>query len=202
MNYYGGEDLEDRLVDDKVHALGEQETARRNPDWKGIHEHYPAYYQHDVIVPTGDGSIMMNLQELQTIASHKMPIKIFLINNGGYHSIRQTQTNLFNGAPLVGIGVDSYDLSFPSFERIAEAFGIAYRRIEHNSELDKILPEALSFRGPLLCEVMVSIDQPFEPGSAVKKHPDGSLSSPPLEDMKPFLPADELKNQMFIPLVE
>ena len=202
VNYYGGEVSESMLVEDKVHALGEQETAKRNPDWKGNHEHYPAYYEHDIICPTGDGSIMMNLQELQTIASHRMPIKIFLINNGGYHSIRQTQTNLFNGEPLVGIGVDSYDLSFPQFERIANAFGIAYRRIEHNSQLDTVIPEVLSFNGPIICEVPVSLDQPFEPGSAVKKHPDGSLSSPPLEDMKPFLPEDELKEQMFIPLVE
>ena len=60
----------------------------------------------------------------------------------------------------------------------------------------------LAFNGPVICEVPVSLDQPFEPGSAVKKHPDGSLSSPPLEDMKPFLPEEELKEQMFIPLVE
>ena len=203
ISYYGGEDHDERLVEDKAHAIGEQETARmRNPEWSGIHEHYPAYYQYDVICTTGDGSIMMNLQELQTIASHKMPIKIFLINNGGYHSIRQTQHNIFNGAPLVGIGVDSFDLSFPEFERIADAFGIAYRRIEHNSEMETVITEALRFRGPLICEVIVSLDQPFEPGSAVKKHPDGSLSSPPLEDMKPFLPTEELKSQMFIPLVE
>ena len=150
----------------------------------------------------GDGSIMMNLQELQTIASHRMPIKIFLINNGGYHSIRQTQKNLFNGEPLVGIGVDSFDLSFPSFGRIAEAFGIAYRRIEHNSELKDTIDECMAFHGPLLCEVFVSLDQPFEPGSAVKKHPDGSLSSPPLEDLKPFLPPEELEENMFIPRVK
>ena len=66
----------------------------------------------DIILITGDGSIQMNLQELQTIIHHRMPIKIFLINNGGYHSIRQTQKNFF-GEPLVGIGVDSHDLSFP-----------------------------------------------------------------------------------------
>lgn len=199
--YDGSEDTEDREVDDKVRALGELEMAKRSEYWTGIHEHYPAYYAHDIILPTGDGSIMMNLQELQTIASHRMPIKIFMINNGGYHSIRQTQTNLFKGEPLVGIGVDSFDLSFPDFRRVAEAFGIAYRRIEHNSDIDRVLDEALSFKGPVFTEVFVSIDQPFEPSNAAKKHPDGSLSSPPLEDMKPFLSDEEMDENMYIPRV-
>lgn len=76
------------------------------------------YSKHDIILLTGEGSIQMNIQELQTIIHHKMPIKIFLINNGGYHSIRQTQKNFF-GEPLVGIGVDSHDLSFPDMEKLA-----------------------------------------------------------------------------------
>ena len=199
VSYDGSELPEDRLVEDKLHALGEMETALKLPYWKGKTEKYPAYYKHDIICLSGDGSIMMNLQELQTIASHRMPIKIFLVNNGGYHSIRQTQKGLFQGEALVGIGEDSYDLSFPDYERIAGAFGIAYRRIRHNSELQSVISEALSFRGPLLCEVIVSRDQPFQPVSAVKKHPDGSLSSPPLEDLKPFLPEQELNENMFIP---
>ena len=202
VSYDGSECTEDRSVDDKIHACGELELAKKLPNWRGTTERYPSYYKHDIICPTGDGSIMMNLQELQTIASHRMPIKIFLINNGGYHSIRQTQKNLFNGEPLVGIGVDSHDLSFPEFKRVAEAFGIAYKRIEHNSELQPVIDETLKFRGPVLCEVFVSLDQPFEPGSAVKKHPDGSLSSPPLEDLKPFLSAEELEENMFIPTVK
>ncbi|MDO5140455.1 MAG: thiamine pyrophosphate-binding protein [Eubacteriales bacterium] len=202
VSYDGSEIEEDRSVDNKLHACGEMETALRLPGWRGRTEHYPSYYKHDIICQTGDGSIMMNLQELQTIASHRMPIKIFMINNGGYHSIRQTQTNLFNGEPLVGIGVDSYDLSFPDFKRVTEAFGMAYRKIEHNSQLQSVIDEVLSFRGPVLCEVFVSLDQPFQPGSAVKKHPDGSLSSPPLEDLKPFLSEEELLENMFIPLVK
>lgn len=199
--YDGSEDDEDREVDDKVKALGELEMAHRSPYWAGRHEHYPAYYAHDVILPTGDGSIMMNLQELQTIVSHRMPIKIFMINNGGYHSIRQTQTNLFNGEPLVGIGVDSFDLSFPDFKRLAAAFGIAYKRIEHNSDIDKVVQEALDFRGPVFTEVFVSLDQPFEPSNAARKHPDGSISSPPLEDMKPFLSDEEMDENMYIPRI-
>ena len=200
--YYDGREQQDeRSIDDKAHALGELETALRSPHWTGRHEHYPQYYAHDIILPTGDGSIMMNLQELQTIASHRMPIKIFMINNGGYHSIRQTQTNLFNGEALVGVGVDSFDLSFPDFKRVAEAFGIAYRRIEHNSDIKTVIDDALKFNGPVFTEVFVSIDQPFEPSNAAKKHPDGSLSSPPLEDMKPFLSDEEMEENMFIPRI-
>ena len=192
----------EQRIADKAFSLGELDMARRDPYWKGRKEHYPAYYEHDIICPTGDGSIMMNLQELQTIVSHQMPIKIFLINNGGYHSIRQTQHNLFDGEPLVGIGVDSFDLSFPAFDRIAAAFGIPYVRAMHNTELDAAIRETLRIEGPVICEVFVSLDQAFEPRSAVKRHPDGSLSSPPLEDLCPFLPEEELNANMLIPRVE
>ena len=202
ISYDGAERGDEHSVDDKVLALGELEMAQRSKYWVGAHEHYPQYYAHDIILPTGDGSIMMNLQELQTIASHGMPIKIFMINNGGYHSIRQTQTNLFNGEPLVGIGVDSFDLSFPDFKRVADAFGIAYKRIEHNSDIKNVVREALDFNGPVFTEVFVSIDQPFEPSNAARKHPDGSISSPPLEDMKPFLSDEEMDENMFIPRVK
>lgn len=192
----------DIKVADKAFALGELEKARKSPWWVGRGEHFPHYYNHDIILPTGDGSIMMNLQELQTIASHQMPIKIFLINNGGYHSIRQTQTNLFEGEPLVGVGVDSRDLSFPDFEKIAWAFGIRYKRIEHNSQMKSVVEEALAMEGPVLTEVFVSIDQPFEPSNSAKKLADGSITSPPLEDMSPFLSDEEMDENMFIPRVK
>lgn len=80
-----------------------------------------------MILITGDGSIQMNLQELQTIIHHKMGIKIFIINNGGYHSIRQTQKNFF-GEPLVGVGYDSGDLSFPDMEKLSAAYGLSLRK--------------------------------------------------------------------------
>ena len=145
---------------------------------------------------------MMNLQELETISSHRMPIKMFLINNGGYHSIRQTQQNLFSDEPLVGVGCDSHDLAFPDFERIAGAFGISYVRAEHNTDLAEAISRTLKLKGPVLCEVFVSIDQPFEPRSATKKNPDGSLSSPPLEDMAPFLPEEEMDANMIVKRVK
>lgn len=152
----------------------------------------------DIILITGDGSIQMNIQELQTIIHHKMPIKIFLINNGGYHSIRQTQKNFF-GEPLVGVGDDSRDLSFPEMEKLSAAYGYPYESIHHNSELGETLSKVLSMAGPVICEIFVSRDQNFEPKSSAKRLPDGTMVSPPLEDLSPFLPEEEMEENMIIP---
>lgn len=152
----------------------------------------------DIILLTGDGSIQMNLQELQTIIHHKMPVKIFLINNGGYHSIRQTQKNFF-GEPLVGIGVDSKDLSFPSMEKLAWAYGYPYVSARHNGELGQAIEKTLAMKGPVICEIFVTMDQNFEPKSSAKRLEDGRLVSPPLEDLSPFLPEDEMEKNMLIP---
>lgn len=153
----------------------------------------------ETICITGDGSIQMNLQELQTIIHHRLPIKIFIINNGGYHSIRQTQKNFF-GEPLVGIGADSGDLSFPSFEKLAWAYGYPYQKITDNSEVEK-LAETLAVDGPCICEVFVDAEQKFEPKAASKRLSDGTMVSAPLEDLAPFLPREELAEQMIIPLM-
>ena len=159
-----------------------------------------ADHSQDIILLTGDGSIQMNLQELQTIIHHKMPIKIFLINNGGYHSIRQTQKNYF-GEPLVGIGVDSHDLSFPSMEKLAWAYGYPYVCARHNSELSAAVEKTLALDGPAICEFFVTMDQNFEPKSAAKRLPDGTMVSPPLEDLSPFLPEEEMDANMIIPRI-
>lgn len=149
----------------------------------------------------GDGSIMMNLQELQTILTNKLPIKIFLINNKGYHSIRITQMNLFH-KNYVGIGEESGDLSFPKFKKIAEAFGYQYFCAYSNTEMKNMVDEVLKINGPVFCEIFTDIKQVWEPKSGTKKCPDGTLISPPLEDLAPFLPREELERQMFIPLME
>lgn len=154
----------------------------------------------DLILVTGDGSIQMNLQELQTIIHHRMNIKIFVINNGGYHSIRQTQKNFF-GEPLVGIGVDSGDLSFPSLSKLAGVYGYPYVCAEHNSQLSEAVRKTLDTKGPAICEVVVSIDQNFEPKSSAKRLADGTMVSPPLEDLSPFLPEEEMDANMIIPRI-
>ena len=150
----------------------------------------------------GDGSIMMNLQELQTILTNKLPIKIFLINNNGYHSIRLTQTNLFSHHCKVGIGPESSDLSFPEFEKLAKAFGYPYYSARSNAEMKQVVDEVLAQEGPVFCEIFTDTQQVWEPKSSTKRLEDGTLVSPPLEDLAPFLPREELKEIMFIPMME
>lgn len=150
----------------------------------------------------GDGSIMMNLQELQTILTNKLPIKIFLINNNGYHSIRITQSNLFSEHCKVGIGPESNDLSFPEFEKIAKAFGYRYYSAHSNAEMKQVVDEVLQIEGPVFCEIFTDTEQVWEPKSSTKRLEDGTLVSPPLEDLAPFLPREELEQNMFIPLME
>ncbi|MBQ8828056.1 MAG: thiamine pyrophosphate-binding protein [Clostridia bacterium] len=155
----------------------------------------------EIVCLTGEGSIQMNLQELQTILTNKMPVKLFVINNGGYHSIRQTQKNFF-GEPLVGIGEESHDLNFPSMEKLAAAYGYNYCACHSNSEIQTALDKAFEKEGAFICEVFVSENQNFEPKSATKRLEDGTLVSAPLEDLAPFLSAEELKENMIIPTVE
>lgn len=160
-----------------------------------------ALNKKDIICVTGDGSIQMNLQELQTIIHHKLPIKIYVINNGGYHSMRQTQKNFFKG-PLVGVGEDSGDISFPSMEKIAYAYGFPYYSCHTNAEIPELMEKTLGEKGALVCEIFVTRDQVFEPKSATKTLSDGTLVSPPLEDLAPFLSRDELEKIMIIPMLE
>lgn len=157
--------------------------------------------RRNTICLEGDGSIMMNLQELQTVLTNKLPIKIFLINNSGYHSIRITQTNLFN-KNFVGIGEESGDLSFPEFKKIAEAFGYRYYSAHSNAEMKAVVDEVLKLDGPVFTEIFTDTKQVWEPKSSTKRLADGTLVSPPLEDLAPFLPREELEKQMFIPMVE
>lgn len=154
----------------------------------------------DVVCIEGDGSIMMNLQELQTVVTNKLPIKIFVINNNGYHQIRQTQDNIFHDG-YVGMGPESGDLGFPDFSKLAPAFGMPYFAIHDNDELKNIIEQVLSYDGYVMCEVFVSTAQKFEPKSATKKLADGTLISPPLEDMAPFLSREELAGNMYVPML-
>lgn len=158
--------------------------------------------KEEIICLSGDGSIQMNLQELQTIVHHRLPIKIFVINNDGYHSMRQTESNLFPEHTMFGVGPhDSYDLSFPSMKKIAKAYGIPYVAISNNDEMKK-LDRILATPGYMMIEIFVDREQKFEPKSATKKYEDGTLVSPPLEDLAPFLPREELQKIMIIPLLE
>ena len=142
-----------------------------------------------IICIDGDGSFQMNIQELQTVMYNRLNLKILYVNNNGYHSIRQTQTKFF-GMPLVGV-CDGNGLSFPDIERIANAYGIKFYRIDDLNRADELIEEFLSTEGAALCELVVDVKQEFEPKLSSKKLPDGRIVSPPLDDMFPFLPRDE-----------
>ena len=153
-----------------------------------------------VIAIAGDGSIMMNLQEMQTIAGYGLPVKVFLINNNGYVSIFQTHRNFFNGVE-VGGGPKS-NVTFPDFSKVAAAFGFAYFRAESHNELPGAIADALAAEGPVVCEIMIDEHVAFAPKLSAKAHPDGRITSPPLEDLSPFLPREILRENMRIALME
>ena len=152
----------------------------------------------DTICLEGDGSIMMNLQGLQTVVTNNLPIKLFLINNQGYHSIRLTQNNIFSEHTKVGIGPESHDLSFPEFSKIAEAFGFPYYSAHNNDDMKKVVDEVLAKPGFAFCEIFTDTIQVWEPKSSARRLDDGTIVSPPLEDLAPFLPREELRENLYI----
>lgn len=142
-----------------------------------------------VICLDGDGSIQMNLQELQTIVYNNANIKIFVLNNDGYHSMRQTQSNLFKGA-LAGVNKEN-GVSFPDMEKIAYAYGIPYRRISHVDAINETVRQIIGLQGPAICEVILDKEQFFAPKLSSKVLPDGKIVSPAIDDLFPFLSREE-----------
>lgn len=153
-----------------------------------------------VICVAGDGSIMMNIQELQTIVGYGMPVKVFLLNNNGYVSIFQTHRNFFNGVE-VGGGPKS-NVTFPDFSKVSTAFGFAYARATSHDELAEAIRSTLDVTGPAVCEIFIDETVSFAPKLGAKQHPDGRITSPALEDLSPFLPRDVLRDNMLIDLLE
>ncbi len=143
-----------------------------------------------IICVDGDGSFMMNLQELQTVVFNKLDIKIFLLNNNGYHSIRQTQRNLFQGQPYVGIG-GGFGLSIPDYSKVIPAFDIPYYRIDSLRNINEKIREVLDTDGPIFCEVFVDWYQDFAPKSSSKVLSSGKIVSAAMDDMAPFLDREE-----------
>jgi acetolactate synthase-1/2/3 large subunit len=152
--------------------------------------------QKRVICLEGDGSIQLNIQELETVHYHRLPLKIFVFNNGGYLSIRTTQNNFFDGR-LVGESATS-GVGFPDLVKVAKAYGIPACRIKGHVRLEESIDQVLESDGPALCDVVMDPCQSFSPRSASKRLPDGRMESSPLEDMYPFLPQDEFLSNMII----
>jgi acetolactate synthase I/II/III large subunit len=151
-----------------------------------------------VICLAGDGSVQMNIQELQTVVHYKLPIKMFVLNNGGYQSIRQTQLAYFGR--LVGESPVS-GVSFPDMVKIGAAYGLPSMRIEA-LDFEKQVDAVLASEGAIVTEVMLDPKQQFEPKLSSRQLPDGKMVSSPLEDMYPFLSREELRANLLIPPLE
>tara|TARA_Y100000782_G_scaffold38897_1_gene43437 strand:+ start:1998 stop:3797 length:1800 start_codon:yes stop_codon:yes gene_type:complete len=149
-----------------------------------------------VIAFTGDGSLQQNIQELQTVIEYNLPIKLFVLNNDGYHSIRTSQTNYFEKR-YIGESSKS-GVSFPDITKIANAYGIKSVRVNETNNLDEVIEEVLNHDGPVICDVIVPREQEVIPTVASRVNKDGSMSSRPLEDMYPFLDRKEYKDNLFI----
>ncbi len=154
-----------------------------------------------VICLAGDGSIQMNLQELQTIVNFDLPIKIFVLNNKGYHSIRQTQANFF-GQPLVGCCNGEPKQGLPEMQKLAQAYNIPYNRASNHEDMEGAIKEALGAEGAFICEVMLTPEQIFAPKPASIKLEDGRMVSQPLENLFPFLPREEFLENIIIKPIE
>jgi len=148
----------------------------------------------ETVCLAGDGSIMMNLQELATVAHYKLPLKIFVLNNDGYVSIRQTQENFFQGRY---VACDSRSgVGFPDFVSVGRSFGLKTEVIDSVKTMKAKIKRVLSAKGPVLCDVRLPAGHKFMPKLSSEKRPDGSMVSKPLEDMWPFLDRQEFQNNM------
>lgn len=145
---------------------------------------------------TGDGSMQLNVQELQTIVHHNLPVKIFVFNNRGYLSIRNTQDG-FLGGNHAGSSTKG-GLTLPDFVKVAEAYGLKAGRARNHRELKQTIQSVLASDGPALCEVLVSEKQQIEPRQAFEKNADGTFVPRPLEDMEPLLSSEEYLESMMI----
>jgi len=150
----------------------------------------------NMLAITGEGSFQFNIQELQTIVHNKMPIKIFILNNGGYLSIRNTQIKYFDNR-FSGVDPES-GISFPECEKIAAAYGIKFYKITNMRELENLLPKIINSSGQCMCEIICPPEEKIFPTAASRQEEDGSLTSQPLENMSPFLSKEEFEKEMII----
>jgi acetolactate synthase I/II/III large subunit len=148
----------------------------------------------EVLCLNCDGGMMMNLQELQTIAHYKLPIKIIIFNNDGYLMIKHTQKNIAHGRYA---GVDKASgVSCPDFSKLAYAFGFPSWQIRTWEDFETMIGDFMNCETPAICEVFMDPEQFFYPKLGLSVQKDGSLISPPLEDLSPFLDRDTLEQNM------
>jgi acetolactate synthase-1/2/3 large subunit len=155
-----------------------------------------------VVLVVGEGSLMMNLQELQTLKNLELNIKVFIINNNGYLTIKHTHNALYKSNGEATACGNNSGVTFPDFGLVSKAFGLEFTRIKTARNLDQWIQNALTHKGPLVAEFAMKEFQELIPKSAVKVRPDGTAYSGPLEDLYPFLSEEELEAEMLIPLIK
>ncbi|WP_417535383.1 thiamine pyrophosphate-binding protein [Methylophaga sp.] len=153
-----------------------------------------------VVSVEGDGSLQLNLQELSTLKSLNLPIRLFIMNNNGYASIRNTQRNYFDER-YVATGQEA-GLLIPDLVKLAEAIGLEAIRINDASELDEKIQYVLNHPGPILCDITIIKDEALWPKVSAIPQANGSMISMPLEDMTPLLSLEKLKQEMLVSLAD
>lgn len=153
-----------------------------------------------IICLAGDGSLQMNIQELQTLLTYGLPVKLFYLNNDGYISIKQTQDALFQGhrvacCPRTGVGM-------PNISKIAKAYGLESSIINNHKDLTKKIKDIINSKGPEVCDVVMGDEYKFMPKTSSMKKSDGTMVSKPLEDMFPFLSREEFESNMLISTIQ
>ena len=148
----------------------------------------------NIICLTGEGGLQMNIQELATVLHHKIPIKIFIYNNGGYLTIKQTQQLGFKSR-IMGSNYDS-GLSFPNYELVSKSHSIKYFKISDTKKIKNTVSKILKINEPVICELILDSEQEQMPKAINKRTSDGKSIPTTFEDMYPFLPKNELKSNM------
>lgn len=151
------------------------------------------------ICVSGDGGFQFNVQELQTIVNYKLPIKIFVCNNGGYASIKNTQKAFFEDN-FIGTFTDGSGIKLPDTLKIAKAYGLKTFKINNQNNLKNKLKKVLEYPGAVVCEITFPKDGKLEPKNTARLNKDGSMIANPLEDLWPFLDRDEFRNNMIVDL--
>lgn len=159
-----------------------------------------AHDRRPTVAVESDGSLQLNVQELATLASLGLPIKLLIMNNAGYASIRNTQRNYFAGR-YIGTGPEA-GLMLPDLEKLAAVYDLPFRRIEDAAELPAALAAVMAAPGPMICDVRLVADESLRPKVAALPQADGSMLSMPLEDMSPLLPLATLEREMLVPLLD
>ena len=159
-----------------------------------------AHNRKPVVCVHGEGGLEMNIQELQTVAHYKLPLKLFVFNNDGYLSIKHTQNAYFKGR-LVGCDPSS-GVSCVNISKQAAAYGLPYYKMRTHADLEGVFAKVMSRPGPAVIEVMLDPLQPFAPKAASSKTSDGRMVSKPLEDMSPFLPREQFYSEMIVKPVD